>query len=176
MVLAPWMGMLQLCPFPMRSRKALCNFGDCPRSNVRSSRMRLKSCEGNFPPFPDVAKILSSARSHMTVHLTNQPHRPVSDNVRRRPATISSNVRQKWALIARRAVHHCASLHLAGVQHRWRLPWRVCVVEDDPGMVMLRRLGIFAPLEPANAPRQHDDGGEGGDGHHLGRPLSSDPL
>jgi hypothetical protein len=38
--------------------------------------------------------------------------RSVSNNVRRRPATVSSNVRQKQALIARRAVHHCASLHL----------------------------------------------------------------
>jgi hypothetical protein len=34
----------------------------------------------------------------------------ISDNVRRRPATVSTNVRQKQALIARRTVHHCASL------------------------------------------------------------------
>jgi len=50
------------------------------------------------------------------------------------------------------------------------------VVENDPGVVMLRRLGVFAPFEPEDSPREHNDGGEWGDGHHLGRPLSSDPL
>ncbi len=72
--------------------------------------------------------------------------------------------------------HGCAPLFLSGVQHRRRLPWGVGVVEDDPGMVMLRRFGVFAPLEPEDSVRQHDDGGERGGGHHLGRPLSSDPL
>jgi hypothetical protein len=38
--------------------------------------------------------------------------RSVSNSVRRTTATVSSNVRQKQALIARRAVHHCASLHI----------------------------------------------------------------
>jgi len=34
--------------------------------------------------------------------------------VRRRPASVSDNVRWKWRSIARRAVHHCALLHLEG--------------------------------------------------------------
>ena len=60
-------------------------------------------------------------------------------------------------------------LHRSGVQQHRRLHWWVGVVEDDPGMVMLRWLGVFAPLEPEDALRQHDDGGEWGGGHHLGR-------
>jgi hypothetical protein len=39
--------------------------------------------------------------------------RPVSDSVRRARASVSPNVRRKVGLIARRAVHHCASLHLS---------------------------------------------------------------
>ena len=38
--------------------------------------------------------------------------RSVSDSVRPTPASVSANVRQKQALIARRAVHPCASLHI----------------------------------------------------------------
>jgi hypothetical protein len=38
--------------------------------------------------------------------------RPVSAIVRRRPASVSDNVRQKPAFIARRAVHHCAPLQI----------------------------------------------------------------
>jgi hypothetical protein len=38
--------------------------------------------------------------------------RPVSDSVRRARASVSPNVRRKVGLIARRAVHHCASLQV----------------------------------------------------------------
>jgi hypothetical protein len=45
--------------------------------------------------------------------------RYVSSNVRLTLASVSRNVRRKWAFIARRAVHHCAPLQLwaAGLQH-----------------------------------------------------------
>jgi hypothetical protein len=46
--------------------------------------------------------------------------RSVSNSVRRMTATVSSNVRQKQALIARRAIHHCASPHLGvETQRQW---------------------------------------------------------
>jgi hypothetical protein len=38
--------------------------------------------------------------------------RSVSNNVRRTPSPVSANVRRKVPFIARRAVHHCAPLHL----------------------------------------------------------------
>jgi hypothetical protein len=38
--------------------------------------------------------------------------RSVSDNVRQTAPPVSTNVRQKRGLIARRAVHDCAPLHL----------------------------------------------------------------
>ncbi len=38
--------------------------------------------------------------------------RPFSNSLRRAPAPVSTNVRQKLPLIARRGVHHCAPLHL----------------------------------------------------------------
>ena len=38
--------------------------------------------------------------------------RPVSDSVRRTTASVSANVRRKTASIARRAVHHCAPVHV----------------------------------------------------------------
>lgn len=38
--------------------------------------------------------------------------RPFSNSVRRTVPSISTNVRQKSPMIARRGVHHCASLHL----------------------------------------------------------------
>jgi hypothetical protein len=60
--------------------------------------------------------------------------RSVSNSVRRVAATVSSNVRQKWDLIARRAVHHCASLHV--VDHRGQ----------DEGKV---RVGAYALVLPA---------------------------
>jgi hypothetical protein len=47
----------------------------------------------------DLASVLMTVRSF-------------SNSVRWKAATVSSNVRQKQAMIARRAVHHCASLHL----------------------------------------------------------------
>ena len=40
--------------------------------------------------------------------------RPFSNSVRRTVASASANVRQKSPMIARRGVHHCASLHLRG--------------------------------------------------------------
>ena len=38
--------------------------------------------------------------------------RPVSNSVRRNHPTVSANLRRKTPLIARRAVHHCAPLHI----------------------------------------------------------------
>ncbi len=60
--------------------------------------------------------------------------RSVSNNLRRRHPIVSANLRRKWPLIARRAVHHCAPLHIQG-------PWvggiggnvaRRGVHEDNP--------------------------------------------
>ena len=41
--------------------------------------------------------------------------RSVSSNMRRTVAPVSINLRRKRVLIARRAVHHCASLHIYGI-------------------------------------------------------------
>ena len=48
--------------------------------------------------------------------------RPFSNSVRRTVASASANVRQKSPMIARRGVHHCASLHLFANELKRRRP------------------------------------------------------
>jgi len=83
-------------------------------------------------------------------------------SVRRTMASISTNVRRKAVLIARRAVHHCASLHLASFARaqrchcgrRWCWVWSPAC--DRSGT--LSRVGVVRDAGEAAA--QLDGGGQ----------------
>jgi hypothetical protein len=50
------------------------------------------------------------------------------------------------------------------------------VVEDDPGVMVLAGVGVFAHVDPADATSQHQHGSEWSGHHHLGNALAGDPL
>jgi len=65
--------------------------------------------------------------------------RPFSNNPRRAPAPVSTNVRRKPPLIARRGVHHCAPLHLSGS----RCAGRIHSVPDHPSFLRVTGADVF---------------------------------
>ena len=63
-------------------------------------------CRQLYPSHPPCAGLCDLASVSLTV-------RSFSKSLRRTPPPVSTNVRWKPSLIARRGVHHCAPLHLA---------------------------------------------------------------
>ena len=70
--------------------------------------------------------------------------------VRWKRSSVSRNVRRKGLSIARRAVHHCALLHIQGVRER------PCALQQGRGR-WRRRLQLSAPLFAGAALTRRDD-------------------
>jgi hypothetical protein len=70
-------------------------------SELLAPSAQIHSAGYHTPQVVDCASVSPSVRS-------------VSAIVRRTPASVSANVRRNGCFIARRAVYHCAPLHLAG--------------------------------------------------------------
>jgi hypothetical protein len=62
--------------------------------------------------------------------------RRVSSNVRLVLASVSRNVRRKLAFIARRAVHHCAPLHLIQPSQQLQQPVTGGYADEAPSMAI----------------------------------------
>jgi hypothetical protein len=105
-------------------------------------RSGLRRSPGNRPFSARISRQPAAPRRHPSHAFCVEPLdlasvsprlRSVSNSVRRMHPSVSANLRRKSLLIARRAVHHCAPLHLPV-----RLTWK----EDLP-----RSIGFHPRLE-----------------------------